>query len=542
VDVNDGLDRRDLLRYGVQGAGLLAGGSLLAACGGSTGASSAAGTSTTGTSTGPSSSGTPIKGGTLRLGMLSQGSSETVNPQVAIVQPDYARIFALYDPLFVPVPGGSAPGLATWAEASRDAKTWTLRLRKGVEWHDGKPFTADDVVYTIKSWGTKESALQGQATALIDLKNVRRLDAYTVQVPLLRAFAALPAFTTWITAVVIQDGTTDFRHPIGTGPFKFGSFTPGSQSNFPANPNYWRGAPHIDALVINSSFTDDAARANALVSRQIDIAPGMPFALAKANSASRQIVLGNVPSPSFNTVVMRVDVPPFNDPRVTQAVKLAVDREAIVRDVYDGYAIAANDLVGFTWKYFASDIKTEYDPEKARSLLKAAGQENLSVPMYSAETLPGQNELATIVSGQLKKIGVNAPLKLLPVATYFTSASPGYLSDQRNFFSTYWNNFAPALGWFYENALSPGGQFNETGWGHKAAQNTLINDAIGEVDPARAEAKWRAVQEQQIQEGGYLIPAWFNYVDGYAPNVRGVASNSAGPCANYDFHAAWLSQ
>jgi peptide/nickel transport system substrate-binding protein len=81
----------------------------------------------------------------------------------------------------------------------------------------------------------------------------------------------------------------------------------------------------------------------------------------------------NVPGPAFNTIVMRINVPPSNDPRVVHACKLAVDREAIVNDVYDGYATLGNDLVGYTWHYFASDIKAEHDPEKAKSLLKAAG-------------------------------------------------------------------------------------------------------------------------------------------------------------------------
>src|SRR4051812_35136227 len=256
------LNRRDLFRRGALGAGALAAGQLLAACGG--GSSGAPGSTATpggpGTSTGPAGGGTPVKGGTLRVGMLSQGTAETLAPPKALVQPDYVRQVNLYDQLFLPVPNGTAPGLATSAEPNRDATVWTLKLRDGITWHDGKPFTADDVVYTIKSWGSKESAYRAQATALIDLDNVRKLDPLTVRVPLRTAFAAFPSFTAWITALVIQDGTTNFDHPIGTGPFKFGSFAPGRNSVFSANPDYWRGAPLVDELVVDSSFTDDAAR------------------------------------------------------------------------------------------------------------------------------------------------------------------------------------------------------------------------------------------------------------------------------------------
>jgi peptide/nickel transport system substrate-binding protein len=541
---DSGLNRRDLIRRGALGAGAFAAGQLLAACGGGgSGAPASTGTpGGPGTATGPAGGGTPVKGGTLRVGMLSQGTAETLVPAKGLVQPDYVRQVNLYDQLFLTVPNGTAPGLATSGEPNKDATVWTLKLRDGVTWHDGKPFTADDVVWTIKSWAAKGGNYASLTKSLVDVKNVKKLDRLTVQVPLLRSFAAFPAFTAWVNALVIQNGATDFRHPVGTGPFKYVSFTPGKESTFDRNPDYWNGAPPVDRLVVDSSYTDDAARLNAVQSGQLDIAPGVPFALAKATAGSGRVVLGNVPGPAFITVVMRVNQPPFNDPRVTQAFKLAVDRQKIVDNAYAGYATLGNDLVGYTWDHFAKDIKAEYDPEKAKSLLKAAGQENLSMPMYSAQTLPGQNEVATLVSADLKKIGVKAPVKQLPVDTYFTTASPGYLSDQRKLYSTYWFNFPPALGAFYNQALTPSAEFNETGWGHKPGQNTLISDAMGETDPAKAQEKWHAVQEQQVKEGGYLLPAWFNWLDAYAPNVRGVVTNSAGACANYDFHKAWLAQ
>jgi peptide/nickel transport system substrate-binding protein len=346
VDLSDGaINRRNLLKLGAQGAAVLAGGNLLAACG--SGGKSPTGTGAAGpAASGPSGGGTPVRGGTLRVGMLSAGNTESLSVPKAIVAPDAVRIYNLFDPLFLTVPGGTAPGLATAAEPNADATLWTLKLRDGVAWHDGKPFSADDVVYTIKSWGSKDSGYSTQARALIDLKNVRKRDRLTVEVPLVTPFAAFPSFTAWFTALVIQDGTKSFDRPVGTGPFKFGSFKAGSSSHFPANADYWRGAPHVDALVVDSSFSDDAARINAVTSGQLDIAPGVPFALAKANASSGQLVLGNAPGPFFIPVIMRVDVPPFNDPRVVQAVKLAVDRQAIVDNAFAGYATVANDLAG----------------------------------------------------------------------------------------------------------------------------------------------------------------------------------------------------
>jgi peptide/nickel transport system substrate-binding protein len=542
IDNGGRLNRRDLLKYGLQGAAVLAAGNVLAACGSASSGSGAATGAGPAVSTGPSSTGSPIRGGTLRIGVLSTGSSETIDIRKAVNTPDFVRVFNLYDPLFQQVPGGVAPALATSGEPNKDATVWTLKLRDGVTFHNGKPFSADDVVYTINTWGTKQSNYQAQAAALIDLKGVRKLDRLTVHVPLLRPFADFPAFTAWFTALVVPDGATDFNKPVGTGPFKYGSFIPGTSSTFAANPNYWRGVPYVDQLVVNSSYTDDGARVNALLSGQIDITPGIPPALAKANAGSGQLVLGNSPGPAYIPVVMRVDAPPFNDPRVVQAFKLAVDRQAIINDAFAGYATLGNDSPGATLNYWAPDIKPTYDPQKAKSLLKAAGHENLSLPLYTAEALPGMNETAAIVSAQLKAIGVNAPVTQLPVATYFTSASPGYLTPQRHLSMTYWNVVQPGLGAYYDSAMTPAGQFNETGWGHGPGQETLINAALGETDPATAQQNWLAAQQQQVQQGGNLLPAFFNYLDGYSPHVRGVVTNQAGNNANYVYYKGWLAK
>ena len=492
-------------------------------------------------SPGPSISGSPARGGTLTVGILTNGSAETVDVRSLINIPDYLRSDNLLDPLFFQVPGGTSPGLATSAEPNADATVWTLKLRDGVTWHDGKPFTAGDVVYTINSWGTTASSYQPVASSIIDIKNVRKLDRLTVQVPLLRPLAAFPAVTSWYNAYVIQEGTTNFNRPIGTGPFRFQSFTPGSSSTFLANPDYWQGRPYVDQLVVNSSFTDDPARVNALLGNQIDIAPGVTPALALENASSGQLVIGNEPGPAFVGVEMRVNTPPFNDPRVVQAFKLLTNREAFVTDAFDGYATPGNDCVGATLQYWASDIKPAYDPEKAKFLLKAAGHENLTIPLIDSAVIPGMVEAGTIWSAQAQAAGVNAPLKLLSPSVYYTSAYPGYATNQRPLSVNYWNVMPPALGVFYLLALNAKAVYPETGWGLAPGQDKLLDDALGETDPAKAEVKWHAVQEQQVAEGGYLVVANFNYLDVYVPNVRGVITNASGNVANYTFHKAWLA-
>jgi peptide/nickel transport system substrate-binding protein len=483
-----------------------------------------------------------VKGGTLTVGILSAGNAETVDPRKAIQITDYSRTDNLFDPLFFQVAGGVAPGLATSAEPNHNATVWTLKLRDGVTWHDGKPFTADDVVYTFKnSWGSKLNYYYPIATSIVDTKNVRKLDKLTVQVPLKRPLASFPALTSWYNAYVIQDGTTNFSHPIGTGPFKYASFNPGSNSTFHANQDYWRGKVYVDQLVIDSSFQQDPARLNALLSGQIDIAPGVPPALAKANASTGKVVLGNSPGPAFISIALRADMAPFTDPRVIQALKLLTNRSGIVEDAFDGYATLGNDLPGSTLPYYASDIKPEYDPEKAKSLLKAAGHESLTLPVYTSDSVPGMVETATLWTAQAKAAGVNAQVKQLAASVFFTEKSPGYATNQRPAECTYWNVMPPALGPFYLEALYKTAVYPETGWGLHPGQDNLINDALGELNATKAKDKWHAVQEQQVKSGGYIVPANFTYLDAYSPKVHGVETNASGNCANYTFYKGWLS-
>src|SRR5258708_3451744 len=169
--------RRQLLARGAVGAAAIAGAPILAACGGSSPKVGGAGASAQPLNPGPPSGGTPVKGGTLRVGLVTNGNAETLDVQKAINTPDYCRTDSLFDPLFFQAPsgtpGGVYPGLAAAAAPNPDATSWVLHPREGVTWHDGKPLTPDDVVFTIRSWGSAASYFQPLASSLIAFQNVR---------------------------------------------------------------------------------------------------------------------------------------------------------------------------------------------------------------------------------------------------------------------------------------------------------------------------------------------------------------------------------
>ncbi len=532
-----GIRRREFVRAGLAGAALLSTADFLAACGSSS--SSPQGVQTT---TGPTS-GTAVKGGTLRIGLLSAGSAETLDVRKPFNFPDFIRLFNLLDPLFFQGPHGLvSPGLATEAHANKDFTVWTLRLRDGVVFQNGKPFTADDVVFTLKaSWNAPSGLNYNLYKPLINFNGVRKLDKLTVEIPLYRGIAQFPQLTFTQASHIIQDGTTDWNKPVGTGPFKLESFTPGSRSVFTANKNYWRSPePYVDTLVIDSSYTADPARLNALLAGDLDIVPSVPPALAKAQASGNRIVLGNQNGPAFIAVTMRTDQAPFTDVAVRQAMKLIPDRSTIVSSAFDGFAVPGNDCPGNTLQYWASDLKAVHDPEKAKAMLKQAGQGSLSLPLYTSAVLAGMNETATLFAEQAAAAGVKVSVVRDDPATYYSTGSPGGSWPNKHFSTNNWVIGQGSLPLFYLSALYHNAPYNETHW-HSAQGDKLLDEALADANPSSAEQKWHAVQKLQYDEGGYIVTSALNNVDGYSTKVRGIQTTQAGPCNYWDFKTAWLA-
>jgi peptide/nickel transport system substrate-binding protein len=537
------ITRRHLLEIGTKGALVLGGGAGLAACGGG-GSDKAGSTSATGTP----AQGTATHGGTLKIGMITAGDSETINPAKVVNVADLLRIAQIYDYLFGVGEDVKTllPKLALSAEPNKDATLWTLKLRDGVTWHDGSPFTADDVVYTFNSWADPKSNAHGQVAGLVDFKKVRKRDDLTVEVPLLSPIAEFPSLLTFSAQVVVKNGSTTAdvaTKPVGTGPFKFVSFTPGQRSVFSRNADYWeKGKPYVDSMVVDSSFADEEARSNAILSGAINVAPFLPPLIAKTQAKSTEVNLLNSPSVVQYYFFMRVDKGPFADARVRQALKLIADRPALIRGALSGYGEVGNDLVGVKTQNFASDFpQRQQDIEQAKSLLKAAGQSDLSFVLPTCSALPGFNPSATLFAQQAAKAGVKVDVKIVSPNTYYTPTG-GFL--RRPIGLDYGAPFQ-SLTEVYRLFFQSSSPFNETFWGKQdggAAKLKLIDEAIAATDPARARDLWGEAQRQQYDEGGTIAWANSNDVSAAAKTVRGLKATAAGYLNNFRFTDAQVVQ
>lgn len=476
------------------------------------------------------------RGGRLRVAHIGGGASETLDPNAGVTVIDAARATNLFDRLARLRPDGSYElELAETFEPNADATEWTVRLRSGVTWHDGKPLTADDVIYTLRRIGAPKSTLAGVSTvAVIDLPRIKKLDKLTLRLPLVHPIAELPNSFTIFYMQIVQNGATSFKHPIGTGPFMFKSFTPGQSSLFVRNPHYWQhGKPYVDGLE-QLSIPDPGARLNALIGGEVDCMENLDFAQAKAQMNAGQIVVLIAPGSNIIPILMAVDLDPFKDVRVRQAMRLIADRPALLEAAQLGFGGIGNDLFGKGLPEYDSALPQRVqDVEKAKFLLKKAGRSDLKITLYSAKAAPGMLESATAFAAQAQAAGVTISVNNGPADTYF---SDKYLKV--NFGQSQWAS-EPISTWV-EQSLITGAPYNETHW-HRATFEDLFIRARGELDPVKRKALMFELQKQLWDEGGYLIWGFYPLIDGLARNVRGAVPNPAQPLSNLNFRDFWLA-
>ena len=526
--------RREVMKRASQGAALLGGANLLTAWGGSSSGATA-------TAAASSSAGTPVKGGTFNVGMLTGGAAETLVAGLLTAWPDIARGRCLYNWLFDLSADLKTlkPTLAVSAEPNKDATAWILNLRNGVVWHDGKPFTADDVVYTFHYWSNPLTYSNAFLAGLVDFKRVRKMSRLQVEVPMLVPVAQFPSLLTNYLFGVIQNGTSAnalVKHPIGTGPFKFVSFTPGQQSTFVAKPHYWEpGLPHVAKVVIDSSFTDENARLNALLGGEINVSAIIPPSVARSQQSGRQVNIIRSPSPQGYYFSMRVDKGPFADVRVRTAMKLLADRRALIAGALDGYGTVANDLLGADTLYYDASLVRPHDVEQAKALFKAARVAGTTFVLQTSAAGAGFVEAATLLAEQATAAGVKIALQTIPSANYFNTTT-GYLNRS---FAQDSITTAPSLLQAYREFFYTGAPYNETHWGNAGA-NKLLLQAIGEQNSSKALELWTEVQQLQFNQGGDLVWTNADYLDAASLSVRGLKGSPALNLNNFRLQDGWI--
>jgi len=400
------LTRRTLLRTGAAGVGTLNLGALLQACGGSGG--------------GGGGGGAPVakarRGGSVKMVFGDAVSSDSADPATAFTI--LANTFSglVYDGLVrVDNAWNVHPGLAEEFSHSADFRTYTFKLRDGVQFHSGKRLAADDVVFSIRRMFDAKLGSPGLGIfgPVLDPADVRAVDARTVRFRLKAPDVDFFIKVGHWYGKVIPAGTKDFTNgSFGTGPFKTVSFKGGEGFVVERNANYWEsGRPYLDR-VEGVVITEAATRAQAVLTGDADISDPPTFPLLSQFKASSSADL--VESPFGPPVVFGIDgsTAPFNDPDVRRAAKLAVDRQKMVTIVARGYGTASpDDVVNPNEVYWPGGVQAApHDPEQARSLLSKAGFQG-PVPIWTTSGLRALGDGATLLAEQWNAAGLKAQVK-----------------------------------------------------------------------------------------------------------------------------------
>ncbi|MGQ3048637.1 MAG: ABC transporter substrate-binding protein [Niveispirillum sp.] len=487
-------------------------------------------------STGPGPGPVPRRGGRLRLGIVDGDRSGNLDAHKPVGLGSTIRGFALYSKLWEWSPSMTPDlALAEFAEVNDDATQWTIRLKPGLEFHNGKSITADDVIFSIRRLTDPQLASPyGSLVNQIDRDNLQRLDGLTVRVPVRagQGFISLPDTWTNFGGIVPAD-YHPVTNPVGAGPYKLknpGDYVPGQRALFTRFGNYFKdGKPYADELEI-IEFKDQTSRIAALLAGQIDLANALlpeQVGLIRPGSGARVLVSQTNGWQSFD---MNTSVAPFNDVRVRQAFRLLVDRQDLVERALLGQGRIANDLYSPHDPTFDSTIpQRTHDPAAARRLLDEAGYGTLKVELVAS---PAAASAALVLAEQAKKAGVEITVRKVD--------NPTFTGPQR-------------LDW----ALSSGGAMGSgmlglswiptglhtdapTSAGNKTHFRDpefarLFTAALAQPDLEKRKSLVHAAQRIQHDSGGMIIWGFSNTLDGIADRVGGAeAENSHFPTWRFD--------
>jgi peptide/nickel transport system substrate-binding protein len=498
---------------------------LLAACGG--GASSSASSSSS-----PATTGKIKAGGSLRVGATGGGAKDTIDAHLPTADPDIMRCWNLYEPLAVRPPdfGPLEMMLAESLEAEHGkADSWIVKLRPGIEFHNGKSVTAEDVIFSLnRILDPKNPKVGAASVGYINAAGLKKIDQHTIRIPLKFANATFPDDIGQYFNSIVPVGY-DPSKPIGTGAFMYESFTPGQQSVFKKFPNYWQtGKPYVDTLTI-IDFTDDTARVNALLGGQVDAIDNLPtgqIGQVQSNSALKVLI---AQTGEWQPFTMRVDQTPFSDVRVRQAMRLIVDRPQMVEQVLSGQGRIGNDMYAPLDPAYDSALPQRHqDIEQAKSLLKAAGHANLNVQLVTAPVFQGVVQAAEVFAQQASSAGVTVNLRKVDTTTFYGA---NYLkwTFAQDFWAT--REYLPQVA---QGSL-PNSPFNETHWADPTFIK-LINQARATLDDTKRYQVLHEAEQIEYNSGGYIIPYFTNQVDAYSVKLTGFIPPKSGfPLGNYWF-------
>jgi peptide/nickel transport system substrate-binding protein len=378
-----------------------------------------------------------------------QAAITSMDPHYHNVGPNNSLLEHIFESLVGIDPNQKlVPELATSWRAL-DPVTWEFKLRKNVRWHDGSPFTAEDVAFTIKRAPNVPNSPSSFATFTRSIADVKVVDPHTLVIKTAVPNVLLPSDLAAVKVVSRKLGekatTEDYnagKAAIGTGPYKFHEYVPNTRIVVKANYGYWGGEQPWDSVTFKM-LTNPAARVAALLSGDVQMIESVPTAdIAKLSRDAKYSLVDKISNrviyvhlnqstekaPPFVTAKdgKPLDRNPFRDARVRKALSMAINRDAIAARVMEGKAKPASQLLDTIFFGTSKTLKPpKYYPEAAKKLLAEAGY-----PNGFAMTIHGPNNryindaaIAQVLAQMLTRIGIDTKVETMPSSVYFTRAT-----------------------------------------------------------------------------------------------------------------------
>ncbi len=495
------MTRRSLLVAGAGGASAL----VLAACG----ASNSTVMQTLGSSQKPA--GKPKPGGVLRVGL--GGGSPSENFDAALVNGPAAttRDQVFYENLiWMDGTFGLENALCDEITPNKGHDSWTMKLKPEVEFHNGKTLTADDVVFSMQRILDPKVGATASGQYINLLAATKKIDDQTVRFDLNYSNVSFPKLLSDVTFIVPVG--YDPENPVSTGPWKFKSFVPGQQTVLERFENYWGTKALADELIL-VELPDDTARVNAMLAGQVDAINQVPYVQIPQLEGSGGIAVVTSETAGFNPITMRVDVPPFDDVRVRQAMKLLMSREEAIASALSGQGQVAGDYFGRFDEGFKGGPKREQDIEQAQSLLKQAGREDEAFELVTSPIAAGIVKATEVLAQNAKTAGVNLTTKLVEPSTYFSRY------EKWPFAVDYW----VGLPYLVTASIANGPKATVVNTTHfnDPQFNSLYFQASKQSDQAKREELIQEMHVIESERGGFLIWAFQNTADAYSSKLAG---------------------
>jgi peptide/nickel transport system substrate-binding protein len=458
----------------------------------------------------------PVKGGILKAGLQGGETTNSLDPATFLSQVPFNFGKAWGEYLVALAPGGYENRLAEEVGASDDAKVWTFKIRQGVEFHNGKTVTAEDVVATLERHGSEDS----KSGALGVMRGIESMKASgnEVIITLKEANADLPFLMADYHLIIQPGGGKDNPAAgISAGAYKVVVDEPGVRHVGERFANFWQAdsrahADQVEVVVIN----DATARIAALQGGQVHMINRVEPKVVDLVKRVPSLQIKAISGPGHYVFIMHCNTAPFDNVDLRMALKLAMDRQEMVDKILMGYGTVGNDFpINASYPLFSDDIEQRvFDPEKAAFHYKKSGHSGSVLLRTSDVAFPGAVDAAQLYQQSCAKAGITIEVKREPGDGYWSE-----VWNKQPFSTSYWGG-RPVQDQMYSTAYLSTADWNDTRFFNEKFDKMVLA-ARSELDTDKRKAIYRDIAVILRDEGGLILPMFNQYIDAISDKVGG---------------------